>query len=407
MGGVNVLRFGVAGIGGYAGAYVRSLEAMEKEGIARMAAAVVRTPSKYPKEVEALRVRGVRIYPSLEAMLDEAGKELDAVGLPTGIQDHMPQTVAALRAGLHVVVEKPPAAVVQDVRAMIEARDRSGRQVAVGFQSQSGPLMKDLKKLILDGRLGKITELAAFGPWARHRNYYARNRWAGKIMADGRWALDGPMMNALAHYLMDLLYLAGPDMYSAARVEEVTAECCHARAIETEDLTTLRARAADGVSIYFAGTHCWTSNKPVRIEITGEKGTVVCNPASGAEVRYANGETETLKESGNDVLEMFRNAAAVFSGRERHINCPLEMAIAHTITANCAYLSSGGFHAVPPDQVYEETDAKGEVWTRIRGIEDWLGRAFRERKLLSEVGIPWAVPGRPYRASDLHEFRLP
>ncbi len=401
------MRFGVVGIGGYAGAYIRSLDALEKEGIARMAAAVVRTPSKYPKEAAALSAKGVRIYPSLEAMLEGAWKEIEAVGLPTGIQDHMPQTVAALRVGLHVVVEKPPAAVVQDVRAMIRARDASGKHVAVGFQSQSGPLMKGLKKSILEGRLGRIRELAAFGPWARHRNYYVRNKWAGKIKADGRWALDGPMMNALAHYLMDLLYLAGSEMYSAAVPEEVTAECYHARDIETEDLTTLKARTADGILIYFAGTHCWTSNKPVRIEVTGEKGTVICNPASKTEVRYADGRVETLKESGNDVLEMFRNAAAVFSGREAQINCPLEMAAAHTITADCAYLSSGGFRAVPRDQVYEETDEKGEVWTRIHGIEDWLERAFRERKLLSETGVPWAIPGRPYKTSNLRDFDLP
>ena len=124
--------FGLVGVGNFARSYLGSVKQLEEEGLAQLSAVVVRNPAKYPEQCDEMRDRGVPILSSLDELLER--QDIEAVGLPTPIQTHAPMTVAALDAGFHVLVEKPPAATIQEVDEMIAARDRSGKVCAVGFQ---------------------------------------------------------------------------------------------------------------------------------------------------------------------------------------------------------------------------------------------------------------------------------
>jgi predicted dehydrogenase len=339
---------------------------------------------------------------------------LDAAVIPTAIHAHRPMVETALAAGFDVMVEKPAAATVQDARAMIAARDRAGRQVAVGFQSQSGALLRAVKQRLVDGRLGQIRRVSAACFQKRTDKYYARNAWAGKIKVDGAWDLDGPVMNAMAHQLMNALWLAGPTLDASAAPRTVAGECYHVNPIEADDLSAMRATLAGagantGAELYFAVTYCWGGAPKVELVVEGDKGRVVSDAFNKAEI-FLNGRAEpveTLTGSNDQAREdMWRNVVAVFTGKEKSLHVPLETAYQHTLTADCAFLSSGGFRAVPDEYVEQRRDATGETWRTVKGLDDWFARAAAERRLFSELGLPWAAKPKMIEAAGIKEFAL-
>jgi len=135
-----LIRYGIVGAGGFAARWVEWIERLEATGVARLAAAVVRDRTRYAAEVERLTTRGCRIYASLEEMLAEG--QIDLVGVPTGIAQHVPMATQAMEAGYNVLIEKPIAAAIQEARALREVERRTGRWCAVGFQFVYSPTIQ-------------------------------------------------------------------------------------------------------------------------------------------------------------------------------------------------------------------------------------------------------------------------
>jgi predicted dehydrogenase/threonine dehydrogenase-like Zn-dependent dehydrogenase len=73
-------------------------------------------------------------------------QQLDAILIATRNQYHAAQTVAALRAGKHVFVEKPMALTDAECAEIAQAANDSGRQVVVGFNRRFAPYYRELKK---------------------------------------------------------------------------------------------------------------------------------------------------------------------------------------------------------------------------------------------------------------------
>ncbi len=130
----------------------------------------------------------------------------DVLTVPIGIHHHVPVSVTALQAGLHVYCEKPVAATVQDVDTLIDAQARPGRQVAVGYQHICSNAMQQLKQRVVSGRLGQLHTATMLCGWPRSKQYYSRNEWTGKLRIGRDWILDSPANNAHAHYVLNLLF---------------------------------------------------------------------------------------------------------------------------------------------------------------------------------------------------------
>jgi predicted dehydrogenase len=97
------------------------------------------------------------------------GEQMDAVLLVAGYdQDSVPVHAAlaaqAVRAGLHVWMEKPPAASSAEVRELDTLAAASGRHVAVGFMKMFSAGMLRILRLMADGGLGKVTSIALRDP---------------------------------------------------------------------------------------------------------------------------------------------------------------------------------------------------------------------------------------------------
>ncbi len=101
---------------------------------------------------EAAGLPPERRFADSAAML--AGVELDAVQINTPDHLHCAPALAALRAGLDVVVPKPAAATLRDAHAMIQAARQAGRLLGVDFHKREDPRVKEAAARFQSGRYG-------------------------------------------------------------------------------------------------------------------------------------------------------------------------------------------------------------------------------------------------------------
>jgi UDP-N-acetyl-2-amino-2-deoxyglucuronate dehydrogenase len=180
-----------------------------------------------PERLEKNRQEfGVRAYASYDDLLRDSDVDVVSIATPSGT--HADLTVQALKAGKHVVCEKPPDVTVEAVDRMIAAKRESGKQVMVIFQSRFQPVYEELKRTIDTGGLGKLAGVHGEVNWWRSDEYYG-----GPGGWKGTWKLDGggSLANQGIHVLDMMQHMAGP-------VAEVYARFgVFAHSIESEDKT--------------------------------------------------------------------------------------------------------------------------------------------------------------------------
>ncbi|MCS7119922.1 MAG: Gfo/Idh/MocA family oxidoreductase [Nitrososphaerota archaeon] len=396
----------IVGVGGYGAVHVRAARALEGEGLIRISAVVIRSPEKYPREVADFRGKGVTVYNNFEDLLVGEKGRTEIIALPTAIHQHRDMTIMALEAGFNVLVEKPPAVTIQDLDAMIAAEKRSGRFCAVGFQFQSKTIVRRLKTLICEDGLGEIVSVSAKGKWKRLDSYYTRNTWAGKLMCDGEYVLDGSISNPLAHYLMNSLYLASREWGRAADPIKVRAELYRGHRIEGEDTACLEVEVSGGARIYFYTTLCNPVQSSPAHRIVGTKGVAEWTVGGDAQIIYSDGRRELIREDGKDErVEMFRNIARYVRGLDKEINCPLEMTRPFVLAVNGAYESARMIKDIP-DRFLIKREESGSISTTIIGIEEIIDKAYESQQMYSDMGVEWAYrtdyfPLKGYRMFNL------
>ena len=380
----------LAGIGGYGNVYVNAMLDAGAQHHAQLVGAADPAP-RACQRLGALADAGIPILASLDEAL--ATIPADLVVLSTPISLHAPQTCEALARGAHVLCEKPLCASTEDVRAMLAARARAGRQVAIGYQWSFSEAVLALKRDILAGRLGAPRRLKTIVQWPRDLAYYNRNRWAGRLRDDqGRWVLDSPVNNATAHYLHNMLFLLGERMDRSLQPATLTAELYRANAIETYDTAVLRLRSAGDVELFFAVSHAVeTSVNPV-CHFEFERATVSFGGDAGTRfvARFANGESKDYGSPEPTELKAWTTIACVRSGDP--VPCGIEAASSHTACVLAAQQSSV-VTAFPASQV--RTSPRGEsTLVHVDGLAEALQRCYDRMVLPSEIGVPWACPGR-------------
>src|SRR2546430_7730855 len=107
---------------------------------------------------------------SIEELL--ARKDVDAVCITTPSGSHGDPAIAALRAGKHVLCEKPLEITPQRIDAILAAAEESGNLLAAVFQSRFGEGARIVKKAVDAGRFGRLTLCSAYIKWWRTQPYY-------------------------------------------------------------------------------------------------------------------------------------------------------------------------------------------------------------------------------------------
>ena len=109
---------------------------------------------------------GGRVYESIEEMLKDS--DLDAVSVCTANIAHASNTIAALRAGKHVLCEKPMATTLEDCLAMADAAKTSGKLLMIDQNQRLLRTHQKAKELIAAGEIGNVltfhTTFAHGGP---------------------------------------------------------------------------------------------------------------------------------------------------------------------------------------------------------------------------------------------------
>jgi predicted dehydrogenase len=384
---------GVVGAGGYAGVICDQLLAGMREYGTPVRLQHVCEPdaARHRRKIALLRTAGVNVFDRVEDLLST---DIDAVWLPLPIDLHREYTEMALRAGKAVMCEKPAAGSVQDVDAMIAARDRSGRAVAVGFQDLYDPLMLEVKRKILAGAIGRVRSASVWGCWPRDERYFQRSSWAGALQREGVWVLDSPANNAMAHYINLVLFLLGAEERTSVTPTSVEAELYRVNPIENYDTCSLRYDLPGDVPFLVLMTHACPESCGPTVEIVGERGRVRFVNQRQIEV---TGDGRPRKVSSLEQLHanMQRGFASWVHGveRENAAVATLEMARCHTVAVNGASEASA-VATVPSGFVTVSPVGDGKVLRSVKGIADVFATCAGRGEMLSECGlVKWAAKG--------------
>ena len=382
----------LVGVGGYGAGYARVvLEAGGELGL-RLAGVADPLASRSPlyRELERL---GVPVTDTVEEFYRRAGAELAVVSSP--IQFHCPQTVAAAGAGSDVLCEKPLAATVEEGLRMLEARERAGVAVSIGYQWSISPQILRLKRDIMAGRFGAPGRFRCLVLWPRDEKYYRRAGWAGRLRDDaGRWVLDSPVNNACAHFLHNMLFLLGGRLDASARPRRLSAELYRANDIENYDTGALRVLTEAGNELLFLATHAVRERRGPLFRLEFEEALVEYGAqAGGIRVRYRSGGEEDYGEPAAGHREKLAEAARLRRQGGRPV-CGIEAALPHTMCVGGAQESAGGVTDFPRREVVVEGEP-GSRRTWVRGLGEALADCYERFLLPAEAGLPWARPGRP------------
>ncbi len=107
-----------------------------------------------PRAKELAQKQGCRAYDSVEALL--ADPEIDAVSVCTANFTHAQITIAALKAGKHVLCEKPMAVTLAECEAMVAAAKESGKYLMIGQNQRLAMAHAKAKELIASGAIGRV-----------------------------------------------------------------------------------------------------------------------------------------------------------------------------------------------------------------------------------------------------------
>jgi predicted dehydrogenase len=352
-----------------------------------------------------LEAQGAVLYENAEDFFARGAMHADVLTVPLGIHEHAPVSIAALRAGLHVYCEKPLAATLEEIEALIDARDAAQKKLAVGFQHIYSNSIRQIKARICAGRLGRVQSIALLCGWPRSFEYYRRNDWAGKLRVNERWVLDGPANNAHAHYLMNMLYLASSQEGVAAVPAKLRAELYRANLIESYDTAQLQFQTEEGVPCHASFTHANAREFGPLMHLVCEKGKIVWQSEAGkTRIDYHDGASESFD---NEIhphwrFEGFRDLVYAIHNDFAPL-CTPELARSHTLTINAMHASCPEIVTIAEEYIDETRDwemfppnTKGR-FRRVRDLDAVLHAAFAQNFFLSALNVPWAKASRAQR----------
>jgi predicted dehydrogenase len=146
---------------------------------------------------EAVEVFSCKAYSTLDALLEDPDVELVVLAIPSHL--HYEQTLRILKAGKHVVVEKPMAIGVDQCDGMIAAAKKAGRMLTVFQQQRFMPSFMKVREVIDSGKLGRITLI-------RIAAHDFGRRWDWQTL---RAFNGGSLMNMGPHFMDQALQFIG------------------------------------------------------------------------------------------------------------------------------------------------------------------------------------------------------
>ncbi|HHX54633.1 MAG TPA: Gfo/Idh/MocA family oxidoreductase [Clostridiales bacterium] len=283
---LRTVKVGIVGCGGIAnGKHLPSLKICENVEMVAFCDIIIDRAEKAAKEYGVKGAKVFKDYKDLVAM-----KEIEVVHVLTPNYKHAEISIAALKAGKHVMCEKPMATSSAEAKAMCDAAKKSGKKLTIGYQSRSDANYQYARELIRSGKLGEIYYLRA--PAIRRRGVPT---WG--VFMDEEKQGGGPMIDIGTHSIDAALWMIGN--YDVASVTGVVNHKLKYYAQDNgswgswgdtpftvEDSAMGFVRFKNGATMYVEAS--WLLNT------TGSQHTTICGTLGGLELRgdgvMVNGE---------------------------------------------------------------------------------------------------------------------
>ncbi len=249
-----MIKAAIVGMGHWGQNLVKSVQGVSPH--IQFVAGATRTPAK---AAEFALQQGIKMDSSYEALL--ADPSIDAIVLATPHSMHTDQIIAAAQAGKHVFCEKPLALDSVSAKRAADAAAQHNIILGVGYNWRFQPALQEIRRMIEDGRLGKIMHIEGnfCGPSAYR---FPKGHWRH----EGAESPAGGMTGRGVHVIDAMMYLAGP-------IDQVTAQSFRiAQDFGSDDTTSMLLHFAGGSTGYL-GTIIATA-ETWRMQVFGSKGWV-------------------------------------------------------------------------------------------------------------------------------------
>lgn len=365
----RVLLVGAHGHGRW---HLANLRRLEQAGGIRLTAVCDTRPA--PAELTS----GLPFDDDLAGLL--AATQPDVTIICTPIHTHAGLALTAMRAGSHVLLEKPPAATFADYQRIIEGSREHDRACQVGFQDLGSQALAAIRALIDNDAIGQVRGMGAACAWVRGADYFARAPWAGRRALDGAPVVDGALTNPFAHATASALAIAHAQ--EAGSLVDLEIELYRANRIEADDTSCLRVHTRDGTVITVAATLCAAVNAEPYLIVHGSKGRII--------LKYKGGEVRLENESGVQTstyprTDLLENLVA-------HVNGRAELLVPPEAVGSFMEVLEAVRLAPEPRPIEPAYLREGDERTVVEGVDEAVKEAAQSFATFSELGMPWASP---------------
>jgi UDP-N-acetyl-2-amino-2-deoxyglucuronate dehydrogenase len=251
------LRFGLVGCGSIASTHAHALAAQPEAILVACTDVVLERTHKFAVDFDLQPLSWAELL---------ANPTIDAVTICTPSGLHAELGTQALRAGKHVIIEKPMDVSLEACNALITAQHETGKTLAVISQHRFDRASQSVRQALDAGLLGNLLLVDARIPWYRTQEYYDSGDWRGT------WAMDGGgcLMNQGVHTVDLMRWLAGPiaSIYAQARMAAHTG-------IAVEDAITATLTFTNGaIGTLMASTAAYPGF-PARLALHGTLGSAI------------------------------------------------------------------------------------------------------------------------------------
>ncbi|MEE2753359.1 MAG: Gfo/Idh/MocA family oxidoreductase [Candidatus Latescibacterota bacterium] len=272
------LRVAFIGAGGIAGAHMKQYAEMDDVEMVAMADVF---PGSMEKWAEQYGIE--QSFLNYQEMLRKVKPDAISVCTPNGL--HAETTIAALRAGAHVLVEKPLAMSVRQGQQMVTAAKKAKRKLVIGFQQRYDPKAQFIKNAVDKGKLGEVL----YG-----RVQALRRRGIPNWGVFGRKELQGggPLIDIGVHVLEVTHFVMGSpkpvsasgNIYTYLGNKKSKVACqwpnWDYKTYTVEDLAVGQIRFENGATIHVESSFAAHIEKNVmNFQLMGEKGGANWDPA--------------------------------------------------------------------------------------------------------------------------------
>jgi len=225
--------------------------------------------------------------------------DIDIINICTPHHLHAEMSIAALKKGKHVLVEKPMCLTTIDAKKMNATAIKYNKELIVVKQNRYNFPVQEVNKLLAKNKLGKILEVHCHVLWNRNNDYYKKSNWRGKLKTEA-----GALFTQGSHFV-DLLTHWFGEIKSAQ-----TSICTLNHTIEIEDSgnsTVVFANGTIGKIIW--SNNVFEKNYEGSITIFGEKGTVKIGGEYLNKIEYWNVKNiaQPITESSEDKPNQYKS----------------------------------------------------------------------------------------------------